>query len=209
MIAGAYGCLFAVGMDNDMSFDDYDDFSWRPDIPEGLMFSIVKDAKKKTTKDLLKFKETLGSYDDLVDMAYEHNKEVVKQESRGPFVLFLSGWNLYRGESKDEKNSRIVANFLRHKISPYDAVLSSTLDVWWVPREFFSLLWKGVMSDIVRVFPEVKSAYRNGLIAKANYEEYRDTDCFIDSETGKTVNNFWENYIVPANKDYFSVLTED
>lgn len=108
---------------------------------------------------------------ELTELALKHAEEREGVEE-GNYVRFLNLWISYYGETKEQKERRLICNFVRHKLTSYDSLIEKSTKGCWVPREFFDYVWNQVMIAIVSKYPFLGETYRTGVLIKRAYESF-------------------------------------
>lgn len=145
---------------------------FRPEMPASVYAELVADFSATFRAEVGAIEEPLSELTARgVDAAAVYAEQLVRP---GPFVLFLQGWNEAHGETSEQRELRLTANYIRHHLTSYDRVLHDVTSEWWVPDGFFDKVWDVVMSEISAKFPELESAQRRGREAKDAYKKHRE-----------------------------------
>lgn len=153
-----------------MYYDD--DYYFRPRKPD-ISFDDVKSVvDNQLYRVKLSLDQETRSFEELLVKAQEEAQERLKGLP-SPYELYMSDYNKMFPESDQDKSGRLVGNYLRHKVTPYEIIMYEIMDQFWVPEAFFNYIWKVVMLEIVRKFPQIRGAYERGLKAKEEYPDVK------------------------------------
>lgn len=143
--------------------------NWRPPLGIKGIKKRTKEQIKVIEAELEAEKRTL---EELLPIALEHAEERSKQEPT-PYEEYINYFIKMCPETEDERHARLLANYIRHRITSYDKYIDELLSKFYVDNFFFDHWWHKVMSAIVNRYPELQVALDRGYMAKQGYADYK------------------------------------